>query len=43
MMRLQEKKLKEFKKKVGTEYQVISVFSNKDINNIKKLLVKYVS
>jgi len=37
------KKLKEFKKKVGTEYQVISVFSNKDINNIKKLLVKYVS
>ena len=34
-------KLKEFKKKIKTKYEIISVFSNKDIQRIKKLLVKY--
>ena len=34
------KKLKEFKKKVKAEYEVISVYSNKDIQKIKKLLIK---
>ena len=33
-------KLKEFKKKVKAKYEVISVFSNKDIQKIKKLLIK---
>jgi len=34
-------KLKEFKKKIKTKYEVISVYSNKDIQKIKKLLIKY--
>ena len=34
-------KLKEFKKKIKTNYEVISVYSNKDIQKIKKLLIKY--
>ena len=34
------KKLKEFKKKVKAKYEVISVYSNKDIQKIKKLLIK---
>ncbi len=34
-------KLKEFKKKIKTKYEIISVYSNKDIQRIKKLLVKY--
>ena len=34
------KKLKEFKKKVKAKNEVISVFSNKDIQKIKKLLIK---
>ena len=34
------KKLNEFKKKVKSKYEIISVFSNKDIQKIKKLLVK---
>ena len=34
-------KLKEFKKKIKTKYEVVSVYSNKDIQKIKKLLVKY--
>ena len=34
------KKLKEFKNKVKTKYEIISVFSNKDIQKIKKLLIK---
>ncbi len=33
--------LKEFKKKIKTNYEVISVYSNKDIQKIKKLLIKY--
>ena len=33
-------KLKEFKKKIKAKYEVISVFSNKDIQKIKKLLIK---
>ena len=37
------KKLKEFKKKIKTKYEIISVYSNKDIQKIKKLLVKYVN
>ncbi len=35
-------KLIEFKKKVKAKYEVISVFSDKDINKIKKLLIKNV-
>ncbi len=34
------KKLNEFKKQVKTKYEIISVFSNKDIQKIKKLLIK---
>ena len=34
-------KLKDFKKKIKTNYQIISVYSNKDIQKIKKLLIKY--
>ena len=33
-------KLDEFKKKIKTKYEIISVFSNKDIQKIKKLLIK---
>ena len=35
------KKLKEFKKKIKTKYEVISVYSNKDLQKVKKLLIKY--
>jgi GTP-binding protein len=35
-----DKKLNEFRKKVKSKYEIISVFSNKDIQKIKKLLVK---
>ena len=34
-------KLKEFKKKIKTKYEIISVYSNEDIQRMKKLLVKY--
>ena len=34
------KKLKDFKKKVKSKYEVISVFSNKDLLKIKKLTIK---
>ncbi len=34
-------KLKEFKKKIKTKYVVMSVYSSKDIQKIKKLLIKY--
>jgi len=34
------KKLNEFRKKIKSKYEIISVFSNKDIQRIKKLLVK---
>ena len=37
------KKLEEFKKKVKSKYEVISVFSNKDLLKIKKLLIKNVN
>ena len=37
------KKLADFKNMIKTKYEIISVFSNKDIQNIKKLLVKYAS
>ncbi len=35
-----DRKLSEFKKKIKSKYEIISVFSNKDIQKIKKLLVK---
>jgi len=38
-----DKKLKEFKNKIKTKYEVISVFSNKDIQKVKKLLIKNVN
>ena len=34
-------KLKEFKKKVKTKYEIVSVYSNKDLQKIRKLLIKY--
>ena len=34
------KKLNEFKKKVKSKYEIISVFSNRDIQKIKKIIVK---
>ena len=33
-------KLNEFKKKIKSKYEVISVFSNKDIQKIKKMIIK---
>tara|TARA_B100001057_G_scaffold108766_1_gene106635 strand:- start:6033 stop:7016 length:984 start_codon:yes stop_codon:yes gene_type:complete len=35
------RKLNEFKKKIKSNYEIISVFSNKDIQKIKKLLIKH--
>ena len=35
------KKLKEFKKKIKTKHEIISVYSSKDVQKIKKLLIKY--
>ena len=35
------KKLKEFKKKIKNDYEIVSVYSNKDIQKIKKLLIRY--
>jgi GTP-binding protein len=35
-----DKKLKEFKNKIKKKYEVISVFSNKDIQKIRKILIK---
>ena len=37
------KKLDEFKKKVKSKYEIISVFSNKDLLKVKKLLIKHAS
>jgi len=34
-------KLKEFKKSIKTKYEIISVYSNKDIQKIKKMLINY--
>ncbi len=36
-----KEKLAEFKKKIKTKYEVISVYSNKDIQKMKRLLIKY--
>ena len=30
----------EFKKKIKTKYEIISVYSNKDIQKIKKILIQ---
>ncbi|MBD1172834.1 GTPase ObgE [Pelagibacterales bacterium SAG-MED05] len=38
-----DKKLKKFKNKIKTKFEVISVFSNKDIQRVKKLLIKNVN
>ena len=38
-----ERKVKEFKSKIKTKSEVISVFSNKDIQKVKKLLIKNVN
>jgi hypothetical protein len=34
------KKLNEFKKIIKSKYEIVSVFSNKDIQKIKKILIK---
>ena len=34
------KKLNEFKKKINSNYEIISLFSNKDIKKVKKILIK---
>ncbi len=34
-------KLNQFKKKIKGNYEIISVFSNKDLEKIKKILIKY--
>ena len=36
-----KKKLENFKKKIKAKYEIISVFSSKDIQKTKKLLIKY--
>ncbi len=36
-----DQKLKEFKKQIKIKYEIISVYSNKDIKKIKKMLIKY--
>tara|TARA_Y100000768_G_scaffold309556_1_gene243831 strand:- start:211 stop:1194 length:984 start_codon:yes stop_codon:yes gene_type:complete len=38
-----ERKIKEFKSKIKAKSEVISVFSNKDIQKVKKLLIKNVN
>ena len=38
-----DKKLKEFKDKTKKKYEIISVFSKKDIQKIKKILIKNVN
>ncbi len=38
-----ENKLSDFKKKVKLKYEVISLFSNKDVQKIKKYLIEYVN
>ena len=34
------KKLSEFKKKIKSKYEIISIYSNKDIKKKKKILIK---
>ena len=36
-----DEKLKEFKKKIKNDYGIVSVYSSKDIQKIKKLLIRY--
>ena len=36
-----KKKLENFKKRINAKYEIISVFSSKDIQKTKKLLIKY--
>ena len=36
-----KKKLENFKRKINAKYEIISVFSSKDIQKTKKLLIKY--
>ena len=36
-----KKKLYDFKNKIKTKYEIISIFSKKDLQKIKKLLIKY--
>jgi len=36
-------KLSEFKKKIKSKYEIISVFSSKDLLKVKKLLIKNVN
>ena len=38
-----DKKLREFKNKIKTKFEVISVFSNEDVKKVKKLLIKNVN
>ena len=38
-----KKKLENFKKKINAKYEITSVFSSKDIQKTKKLLIKYVN
>ena len=38
-----DKKINEFKNKIKVKYEIISVFSNKDVQKIKKLLIKNVN
>ncbi len=38
-----KEKLNDFKKKVKSKYEIISVFSNEDIKKVKKILIKYAS
>ena len=38
-----KKKLVDFKKMINSKYEIISVFSDKDLQKIKKILIKYVS
>ena len=38
-----QKKMKEFKSKIKTKSEIISVFSNQDVQKVKKLLIKYVN
>ena len=38
-----DKRLREFKNKIKTKFEVISVFSDKDIKKVKKLLIKNVN
>ena len=36
-------KINEFKKKIKSKYEIISVFSNKDLLKVKKILIKHVN